>query len=53
MDLDRFDKLFLRPDDTKHKFSSAWKEHPRVGYIGLQDHGADIWFKNIKLKPLD
>ena len=53
LDLDQFDKPFLRPDGTKHKFSSAWKDHPRVGYIGLQDHGADIWFKNIKLKPLD
>jgi len=23
------------------------------GYIGLQDHGNDIWFKNIKIKLLD
>lgn len=23
------------------------------GYIGLQDHGNDVWFKNIKVKVLD
>ncbi|MDR1120842.1 MAG: DUF1080 domain-containing protein [Dysgonamonadaceae bacterium] len=23
------------------------------GYIGLQDHGNDVWFKNIKIKILD
>ena len=25
----------------------------REGYIGLQDHGDDVWFKNIRLKILD
>jgi len=37
---------------TSHKFSFAYKDHPRTGYIGLQDHGSDCWFKNIKLRPL-
>ncbi|MDE5646541.1 MAG: DUF1080 domain-containing protein, partial [Muribaculaceae bacterium] len=23
------------------------------GYIGLQDHGDDVWFKNIRVKILD
>ena len=28
------------------------KDFPRKGYIGLQDHGYNVWFKNIKLKEL-
>jgi hypothetical protein len=52
MDLDEWTQLNKRPDGTRHKFDIAYKDHPRKGYIGLQDHGADCWFKNIKLLPL-
>jgi hypothetical protein len=52
MDMDQFTKPYLRPDGTKHKFDIAYKDHPRRGYIGLQDHGSPCWYKNIKLKPL-
>mgnify|MGYP001235735803 CR=1 FL=1 len=51
-DLDRFQRKNLRPDGTRHKFPFAYKDHPREGYIGLQDHGADCWYKNIKLRVL-
>ena len=52
MDLDKFTRPNKRPDGTAHKFDVAFKEHARRGYIGLQDHGAPCWFKNIKLRPL-
>jgi hypothetical protein len=43
----------VRPDGTRHKFGVSYHDHPRTGYIGLQDHGSDIWFKNIKILPLE
>ena len=52
MDLDEWTKANERPDGTRHKFDIAYKDHPRKGYIGLQDHGAPCWFKNIKIKRL-
>jgi hypothetical protein len=52
MDLDQWTDKNKRPDGTLHKFDTAFRDHPRAGYIGLQDHGADCWYKNIKLKPL-
>jgi hypothetical protein len=53
MDGDKFAKPNQRPDGTEHKFDIAFKDHPRKGYIGLQDHGSPCWFKNIKLRPLE
>jgi hypothetical protein len=29
-----------------------WANVPKEGYIALQDHGNDVWFKNIKIKEL-
>jgi hypothetical protein len=52
MDLDQWTEPNRRPDGTSHKFDIAYKDHPRHGYIGLQDHGGDCWFKNIRLKRL-
>jgi Domain of Unknown Function (DUF1080) len=52
MDLDEFTQPYRRPDGSRHKFDVAYKDHPRKGYLGLQDHGQDCWYKNIKLRPL-
>jgi hypothetical protein len=52
MDCGEFSEPFLRPDGTRHKFDIAYSDHPHSGYIGLQDHGADCWYKNIKLRVL-
>ncbi|HZL87350.1 MAG TPA: DUF1080 domain-containing protein [Pirellulaceae bacterium] len=52
MDLDEWTTKNKRPDGSDHKFDIAFKDHPRKGYIGLQDHGANCWYKNVKLLPL-
>jgi hypothetical protein len=52
MDLDEWTEPNRRPDGSGHKFDVAYKDHPRRGYIGLQDHGSDCWYRNIKLRPL-
>jgi len=52
-DLDQFAQPYKRPDGSAHKFDVAYRDHPRKGYIGLQDHGKPCWFKNIKLRPLE
>lgn len=44
-------------DWKKRKEEGKWKDYPdygsaKTGYIGLQDHGSYIWFRNIKIKSL-
>lgn len=50
-------KLWTAEFDTlvKHsKFADypLFKNFPHEGYIGLQDHGGGVWFRNIKIKEL-
>lgn len=52
MNLDEWPEPNKRADGTAHKFDVAYKDHPRKGYLGMQDHGSDCWYKNIKLLPL-
>lgn len=52
IDFDEWTEPNRRPDGTEHKFDVVYKDHPRRGYIGLQDHGGDCWYRNIKLRLL-
>lgn len=52
LNLDDWTEPNRRPDGSEHKFDIVYRDHPRRGYIGLQDHGGDCWYKNIKLLPL-
>lgn len=52
MNLDEWRQPHRRPDGSEHKFDTAWRLHPRAGYLGLQDHGSDCWYKNIRIRPL-
>jgi hypothetical protein len=45
-------------DWNKRRAASKWKDFPgygltKSGYIDLQDHGNEVWYKNIFIKPLD
>ncbi len=53
IDCDEWGVPGKRPDGTSDKFKKSVKDFPRKGYIGLQDHGYNAWFKNIKLRELN
>lgn len=52
MNADEFDKPGQNPDGTKNKYKFAWKDLPRKGHIGFQDHGHRVWFKEVKIREL-
>jgi hypothetical protein len=52
MDLDQWTTAGMNPDGTRNKFTRAYKDLPRNGHIGLQDHGGRVWFRNIMIKAL-
>lgn len=48
---------FQSEDWTQRKNASKWKDAPGygmapTGYIDFQDHGNEVWFKNVKIKSL-
>lgn len=58
MNCDEFDEPGERAIEGDHKYElngkkRAVKDFARKGYIGFQDHGHPVWYKNVKLLPLD
>jgi len=52
MDLNLWTEAHKNPDGTKNKYNSAFKDMPRVGHVGFQDHGHPVWYRNAKIRPL-
>jgi hypothetical protein len=42
----------LVADSKFPALNKDWANLAKEGYFGLQDHGDDVWFKNIKIKEL-
>ncbi len=53
MDLDRWTEPKKNPDGTPNKFPRAVKDFARRGHVGLQDHGLPVWYRNLRIRPLD
>jgi len=51
--LDKWTEPNKNPDGSKNKFPRAIKGFARTGYIGLQDHGRPVWYRNVRVKRLD
>jgi hypothetical protein len=50
--LDNWTTPHQNPDGSNNKFETALKNLPRTGHIGFQDHGHNVWFRNVFLKQL-
>ena len=52
MDLRNWTEAHRNPDGTENKFNTPYSQMPRVGFIGLQDHGQPVWFRNVWIRTL-
>jgi hypothetical protein len=52
VNLDLYTEPNRNLDGSLNKFNRPLKDFPRTGYLGFQQHGGKIWFRNIKLKQL-
>ncbi len=49
MNCDQYTTAGKSVDGTGNKYKKAIKDFPRVGYLGFQDHGHKVWYRNIKV----
>ena len=52
VDLNQWTEPHKNPDGSKNKFRTAYRDMPRTGHIGFQDHGRRVWFRNVRVKRL-
>lgn len=52
IDLNQWTQAGRNPDGSPNKFRTAYREMVRAGFLGLQDHGGRVWYRNIKIKVL-
>ena len=53
LSVDEWTEAHYNPDGSWNKFRKALKDLPRKGHIGFQNHGHDVWYRNVFLKSLD
>ncbi|HLV00804.1 MAG TPA: DUF1080 domain-containing protein [Acidobacteriota bacterium] len=52
IDLSEWTEAGRNPDGTPNKFNTAYREMTQSGYIGFQDHGNPVWYRNVRVKLL-
>ncbi|MFT5470173.1 MAG: hypothetical protein ACI8UO_005297, partial [Verrucomicrobiales bacterium] len=52
VNVDDWAEVGKNPDGTTNKFKNAFKDFPRSGKIGFQNHGQVVWFKNVRIREL-